>query len=187
MVKIKVKSSQKCSCVHIWVNCQNRQLSDFDLYSNFPLKRSNSRRIMDELVTTIGWFSFSVCRFYFLGYSRPHFLPLGIISCTNLPGVCGERILQDGLYPFASFFFWQISDVTAGLMHQHDWQTCVTRDSDSSPTRATFLVTRTQTWVTMYNDSDSTLRTWTRTRTRCLWLGLDGKMTNIHYFKTLTK
>ena len=39
-----VKTSQKCPCVHIWVNSQNMQLTDFDLDSNFPLKRSYSRR-----------------------------------------------------------------------------------------------------------------------------------------------
>ena len=27
-----VKTSQKCPCVHIRVNSQNRQLTDFDLY-----------------------------------------------------------------------------------------------------------------------------------------------------------
>ena len=33
-----VKTSQKCPCVQIWVNSQNRQLTDFDLDSNLPLK-----------------------------------------------------------------------------------------------------------------------------------------------------
>ena len=33
-----VKIRQKCPCVHIWVNSQKRQLTDFDLYSNFRLK-----------------------------------------------------------------------------------------------------------------------------------------------------
>ena len=51
-------------------------------------------------------------------------------------------------------------------------QTCMTRDS----------------WLGLespctnyYNDSDSD----STLRTRCLWLGLDGKMPNIHYFKTV--
>ena len=42
MVKITVKISQKCPCVHICVNSQNMQLTDFDLYSNFQLKCLNS-------------------------------------------------------------------------------------------------------------------------------------------------
>ena len=45
MVKMTVKNSQKCRCVHIWVNSQNRQLTGFDLYSNFQLKCLNSRRV----------------------------------------------------------------------------------------------------------------------------------------------
>ena len=40
-----VKSSQKCPCVHIWVNSQNGQLTGFDPYSNFPLKCLNSKRV----------------------------------------------------------------------------------------------------------------------------------------------
>ena len=40
-----VKTSQKCPCVHIWVNSQNRQLTGFDLYSYFQLKCLNSRRV----------------------------------------------------------------------------------------------------------------------------------------------
>ena len=45
MVKITVKTSQKCPCMHIWVNSQNRQLTGFDLYSNFSLNCSNSRTV----------------------------------------------------------------------------------------------------------------------------------------------
>ena len=44
-----VKSSQKCPCVHIWVNSKTTkkgQLTDFDLYSNFQLKCLNSRRVI---------------------------------------------------------------------------------------------------------------------------------------------
>ena len=35
-----VKSSQKFPCVHIWVNSQKGQLTDFDLY-NFQLKSAS--------------------------------------------------------------------------------------------------------------------------------------------------
>ena len=45
-----VNTSQKCPCVHIWVNSQNRQLTGFDLYSYLPLKFSYSttcRRVSD--------------------------------------------------------------------------------------------------------------------------------------------
>ena len=45
VVKMTVKTSQKCPSVHIWVNSQNRQLTGFDLYSNFQLKCLNSRRV----------------------------------------------------------------------------------------------------------------------------------------------
>ena len=38
-------TSQKCPCVHIWVNIQNKQLTGFDLYSYLPLKCSYSRRV----------------------------------------------------------------------------------------------------------------------------------------------
>ena len=43
--KMTVKTSQKCACVHIWVNSQNRQLTGFDLYSYLPLMCSYSRRV----------------------------------------------------------------------------------------------------------------------------------------------
>ena len=43
-----VKTSQKCPCVHIWVNSQNRQLTGFDPYSNFQLKCLNNRRVNDH-------------------------------------------------------------------------------------------------------------------------------------------
>ena len=62
----------------------------------------------------------------------------------------------------------------------------VTHDSDLSWTRVTFLVT--QTWFMI--NSDSTIqnaRLGLMTRTWCLWLGLDGKMTNIHFKKKLFK
>ena len=43
------KTSQKCPCVHIWVNSQNSQLTDFDhysyMYKYLPLKFSCSRRV----------------------------------------------------------------------------------------------------------------------------------------------
>ena len=45
MVKMTVKSSQKCPWVHVWVNSKKRQLTDFDLYSNFQLKCLNSRKV----------------------------------------------------------------------------------------------------------------------------------------------
>ena len=35
-----VKTSKKLPCVHIWVNGQNSQLTDFDLCSYLPLKFS---------------------------------------------------------------------------------------------------------------------------------------------------
>ena len=44
VVKMTVKTSQKCPCVHILVNSQNGQLSGFDHYSYLPQKRSCSRR-----------------------------------------------------------------------------------------------------------------------------------------------
>ena len=34
---VKTKSSQKCPCVRIWVNSQNRLLTGFDLHINFQL------------------------------------------------------------------------------------------------------------------------------------------------------
>ena len=40
VVKMTVKTSQKLPCVHIWVYSQNRQLADFDPYSDLPLKSS---------------------------------------------------------------------------------------------------------------------------------------------------
>ena len=39
------KTSQKCPCVHIWVNNQNSQLTDFDHCSYLPLKCSYSRSV----------------------------------------------------------------------------------------------------------------------------------------------
>ena len=48
-----VKNSQKCPCVHIWVNSQNRQLTGFDLGSNFQLKCLNSRRVNLTYLSTI--------------------------------------------------------------------------------------------------------------------------------------
>ena len=39
------KKQSKCPCVHIWVNSKKRQLTGFDLYSNFWQKCSNSRRV----------------------------------------------------------------------------------------------------------------------------------------------
>ena len=42
-----VNTSKKLHCVHIWVNSQNSQLTDFDLYSYLPLKFSKSRRVND--------------------------------------------------------------------------------------------------------------------------------------------
>ena len=39
------KTSQKCPCVYIWVNSQNRQLTEFHIYSYLPLKSSNSRSV----------------------------------------------------------------------------------------------------------------------------------------------
>ena len=45
VVKMKVKTSHKCPCVHIWVNSQNRQLTGFDHYSYLPLKFGYSRRV----------------------------------------------------------------------------------------------------------------------------------------------
>ena len=39
-----VKTSQKCPCVHIWVNSQNRQMTGFDhYYSYLPLKFSYNK------------------------------------------------------------------------------------------------------------------------------------------------
>ena len=40
VVKITVKTSQKCPRVHIWVNSQNSQLTGFDQCSYLPLKFS---------------------------------------------------------------------------------------------------------------------------------------------------
>ena len=45
VVKITVKTSLKCPCVHIWVNSQKSQLTDFDHYSYLPLKFSYSQRV----------------------------------------------------------------------------------------------------------------------------------------------
>ena len=39
------KKQSKCPCVHILVNSKKRQLTGFDLYSNFWLKCSNSTRV----------------------------------------------------------------------------------------------------------------------------------------------
>ena len=63
VVKMTVKTSQKCPCVHIWFNSQNRQLTGFDPYSNFWLKCSNSRRVNLYIVQ---------CRleFYFCPYTN---------------------------------------------------------------------------------------------------------------------
>ena len=46
VVKMTVKTSKKCPYmyVHIWVDSQNCQLTDFDHYSYVPLKFSCSRR-----------------------------------------------------------------------------------------------------------------------------------------------
>ena len=54
-----VKTSQKCPSVHIWVNSQNRQLTDFDLYSYLPLKCSCSRRVKVETLNPVKLFVFS--------------------------------------------------------------------------------------------------------------------------------
>ena len=37
VVKMTVKTSQKCPCVHSWFNSQTRQLAGFDHYSYLPL------------------------------------------------------------------------------------------------------------------------------------------------------
>ena len=51
--KRQLKTSQKCPCVYIWVNSQNRQLTDFDHCSYLPLKCSYSRRVKKAIITIL--------------------------------------------------------------------------------------------------------------------------------------
>ena len=43
--KWQLKPAKKCPCLHIWVNSQNRQLTNFDHYSYLPLKCSYSKMV----------------------------------------------------------------------------------------------------------------------------------------------
>ena len=55
------KISRKSPRVHIWVNSQNRQLTGFDLDSNFQLKCLNSRRVKNLAIIIITNESFIEC------------------------------------------------------------------------------------------------------------------------------
>ena len=75
VVKMTVKTSKKLPCVHIWINSQNSQLTDFDLYSYLPLKFSYSRRVN-------GWYCMCLYTIYIVYAFKAYGYQLRIGNCA---------------------------------------------------------------------------------------------------------